>query len=261
MTNYNSSDIIPALNASDILFQEISHCLYADGTCELFQNYADIYKSNVKDLTGFDIVDGMELGKPPNYYPSILDWMNGQSFVHVGNSRYGAYTGMNEASKTMSNLYGNNSQDSFLVIPSVLESVIHGLLDEFLGNSTTKLSQCNRRSDCSTVNYCSSVYYNITTCSGKGKCVCSRARFHPAMDEAIEAQADRPTGFFKMINNDNASAIYTEPYWDPGIGVYIYRSSNTISGYSALGSGLFLSIVCIFCSLTLRKKLKSSMLF
>ena len=61
-----------------------------------------------------------------------------------------------------------------------------------------------------------------------------------ALDEALVAAPNMPTGFFEYGNNDDAgvSPVYTEPYWSPSVGVRVYRDVGPWPGVFALVAGL-----------------------
>ena len=255
-----AANLIPNLSTDDETFLTLANCLLADGNCDLLLSYGKIERINNAHVTGVDLNMGVPLRNPPNYYPSIYDADNGQGFVQVGTKRYGSYTGDEE--------YGKANTDTFLLRPSLLETSIHGMLDDFLGRGSVyadgnvaELKSCKSSEDCSSVSYCSASG-DEAICSGNSVCVCSRAHYHVALDEAIVPAPNNFTGRFLFDENDQGvSPIYTEPYWSSSVGVRVYRDAGGSSGNWALGAGLVVWVCSLVSTFLLKKKLKKEKLF
>mmetsp|Transcript_16665 Transcript_16665/g.23482 ORF Transcript_16665/g.23482 Transcript_16665/m.23482 type:complete len:789 (+) Transcript_16665:228-2594(+) len=256
-----ATNLIPELSADDETFVELSECLYAQGNCEMLKKYAAAERQRTEDETGVDLGYQTPLGSPPNYYVSVYDINNGQPFVQVGDSWYGSYTGED---------YGKNDKDFFSMRPSVLESSIRGMLDDFIGRGSTSngngededLISCKKSSSaCSDVSYCSEDG-DSAVCSGSGVCVCSRAHYHIALDEALEAAPMNSTGRFIISDDDEGvSAMYTEPYWSSSVGVRVYRDGGARAGKIALFSGLVVAATCFIVVQRLKQKMKKEKLY
>ena len=255
-----AANIVPNLSSDDETFVALANCLLTDGNCDLLLSYGKMERINSEYVTGVDLGLGIPLGNPPNYYPSVYDASNGQGFVQVGTRRYGSYTGDEE--------YGKTKTDTFLLRPSLLESSIHGMLDDFLGRGSVnadgdvaKLSSCKSSKDCASVSYCSATR-DEALCSGDGVCVCSRAHYHLALDEAIVPAPNNFTGRFLFDEDDQGmSPVFTEPYWSPSVGVRVYRDAGGSSGNWALGAGLVVWACSLLSTILLKKKLKKEKLY
>mmetsp|Transcript_1618 Transcript_1618/g.2670 ORF Transcript_1618/g.2670 Transcript_1618/m.2670 type:complete len:883 (-) Transcript_1618:55-2703(-) len=255
-----AANLVPILSTEDETFLALADCLLTDGNCDLLLSYGKMERINNEYVTGLDMGMGVPLGNPPNYYPSIYDASNGQGFVQVGTDVYGSYTGDKE--------YGKAKTDRFLLLPSLLEMSIHGMLDDFLGrgsanadgNDVAEPKSCKSSKDCSSVSYCSATG-DEALCSGDSVCVCSRAHYHLALDEAIVPAPNNITGKFLFDENDQGvSPIYTEPYWS-SIGVRVYRDAGGSSGNWALGAGLIVWLCSLVSTFLLKKKLKKEKLY
>uniref|UniRef100_A0A7S4IVG1 Nicastrin n=2 Tax=Odontella aurita TaxID=265563 RepID=A0A7S4IVG1_9STRA len=272
-----ASDLIPALSSSDDTLEKLARCLLEDGNCDFLVQYGKVERANIKQDTGTDLGMGTPLGTPPTYYPGVYDSSNGQGFVQVGTGRYGSYTGEEE--------YGKSNADAFLLRPSLLESAVHGLLNDFLGRGGSassgedgeegdgdgedELISCEGTDDCSSVPYCSSSPADRAVCTGSKKCVCSRSNYHPALDEALIPAPNNFTGFFLVRDgedeNDDAdegvSAMYTEPFWSWKVGVTVYRDAGGKSGNWALGMGLAVAIGCATSAWLVKARLGKEKLY
>lgn len=263
-----AANLVPELAADDETFVALADCLLVDGNCDLLLSYGKMERINSEQVTGNDLGIGVPLGTPPNYYPSVYNADNGQGFVQVGTKRYGTYTGDEE--------YGKADTDTFLLRPSLLEMSIHGMLNDFLGrgsaasnadgeaandDATPELKSCKGYNDCKSVSYCSAAG-DEAVCSGGNVCVCSRAHYHVALDEAIVPAPNNFTGWFLFSENDQGvSPVYTEPYWSPDVGVRVYRDAGDKSGDWALGAGLIVSAVSILSTVLLKRRLKKEKLY
>jgi hypothetical protein len=78
--------------------------------------------------------------------------------------------------------------------PRALENTIHGLFNDYLGrgsSSSFNATTCKKLTDCETVQgICQGNFLDSVTCSGSGVCVCVRAHFHLALDEALDASVN-----------------------------------------------------------------------
>lgn len=225
-----ASSLIAELDENDGSLISFSNCLLYNGECEDLQRFASIRASNEVSKTGFSAISqGASLGKPPNYYVGVYNIMYGQPFVQVGDARYGRYDGKD---------FGKNNDDAIGKQPTALENAIHGLLDEFLGrgSSTFAEKKCKKQADCDVVEFCEN--QEFPTCTGGGVCVCSRARFHRALDESLEAAVNMPTGYFIVSDNDaGVSPMFTEPFWSSNVGVRVYRDVGPLPGLLTLVAG------------------------
>jgi nicastrin len=150
------------------------------------------------------------------------------------------------------------------MVPHQLELLIHGLLDDYLGRGRVPQDgsvKCSKLSDCEDVQYCKD-YGERTTCTGGGICVCSRAHYHVALDEALQPAANKPTGYFELKSGEaGVSPIYTEPYWSNDVGVRIYRDVGWLPGFFTLVGGLAAGGVSLFSAFVLKVGLKKEKLY
>jgi len=231
------------------LLTDLHHCLFEDGSCELFRSYDKVELANEKERTGLDLSTMFyrsPLGTPPNYYVSVLDASRGQPLVLVGSLLYGSYT---------KDEYGKKDSDAFVLLPTTLASSIKGLLNSFLGTLDDSVS-CKSSKDCSKIDDCNAV------CTGANVCVCDQAHYHLAMDEALQAASDKGPGFFVVSDEDEGiSAMYTEPYWSSSVGVRVYRVLDNKSGLVALGFGVFVAVLCVVSTTFIKRRFESEKLF
>ena len=263
------------VDSSSEIFTRLYDCLFEDGNCETFLNYGEVERANDASRTGTDLGMGVPLGTPPNYYVSIYESSNGQAFVRASGKYYGSLVGgeAGEDGEVVKN-YGDDEKDVFLVRPTLLETSIFGLLNDFLGRGSfvtsssgqdeaapPSLTKCKKSSDCSSVSYCSasdssSEEVRVPTCAG-GSCVCgSRSHYHPALDEALSPATNARPGRFVVNNNDEGtSAMYAEPYWSHYVGVRIYNDAGTTPGVYASSIGAVLATMCMGIVWRLKRKL------
>jgi nicastrin len=251
-----AANLIPEFSSSDSTLQELGSCLFYNGECDLLQKYAAMETANERIITGVNLNVGYPLGTPPNYYVSVYNRYYGQPFAQVGEYIYGAYDGED---------YGKTTSDAITMQPRLLESAIHGLLDDFLGHGgkmeTVGAKSCKKVSDCANVDYCYATGDSVT-CSGSGVCVCRRAHFHMALDEALLAAKNKPTGYFEIDEDDQGiSAMYTEPYWSNSVGVRVYRDVGMLPGFFTLVAGAAIAGVSMFAAFVLRVGLKKEKLY
>ena len=84
-----------------------------------------------------------------------------------------------------------------------------------------------------------------------------------ALDEALVAAVNEPTGFFQL-NEDvdtGISPVYTEPFWSPSVGVRVYRSVGPLPGILMLVVGVAVSATSFFAALVLKVGLKKEKLY
>jgi nicastrin len=206
-----AKSLIPELASDDASLVELAHCLLYDGNCDLIKKYSAMETANENFRTGWNTESADPLGTPPSFYVGVCNGYYGQPYVAVGNEIYGAYNGSD---------FGKQDTDAISSTPRQLESAVRGLFNDFLGrgsmsgsNGDSYLSNCKKLADCAKVEYCGS-YGDTVTCTGSGKCVCKRAHYHVALDEALLAAENKPTGYFEINANDKGiSPIYTEPFW------------------------------------------------
>ncbi|CAB9526438.1 Nicastrin [Seminavis robusta] len=251
-----ASQWIGELSSSDETLNILANCLFKDGNCDYLKKYNSMERENDKARTGFSYGSGYPLGTPPNYYVGVYNINYGQPFVQVGDSVYGAYDG---------DKYGNRGADAFGIQPTLLESAIRGMLNDFLGRGSNlnggSAQECSKPSDCDNVQYCQK-NDDHAVCTGGGKCVCARSHFHLALDEALEAKPGMGTGYFVQSENDNEiSAVYTEPYWSNDVGVRVYRDVGQIPGVVTLGVGAVVSGLCVLAAFVLKVGLKKEKMY
>ena len=276
-------DLIPdEIDPDDDWFMELADCFLINGGCNLFAQYERTTRSNMGDKTGDDPGRLQSLGTPPNYYPGIYVPTYGQPYVRVGGNVYGSYEVKNGKE------YGKQRDDSFHLIPSLLEAAVAGLLDDYIGrggfseddndddvdnlNNDDKIyrPKCKSYKDCrgSKVSGLCISAGDVTTCSGTGWCVCSRSRFHPAVDSAFKPEVGMSGGVYVVSSEENddgndevLTAMYTEPYWSADIGITVYRMDNGNDGIWALISGCVMLGSWIAGVFVLRKKLMRDKLY
>jgi nicastrin len=255
-----AKNLIPELSYNDATLIEISNCFLYNGNCDMIMKYSSMEALNEKLRTGIGIDIGESLGTPPNYYVGTYSYSRGQPYVQVGDEIYGAYNGSD---------YGKSSKtDNIIVQPKQLESTIYGLFNDFLGrgsvSSDTTTTSCKKLSDCSNIeSICKNNAYDIATCSGSGVCVCVRAQYHIALDEALQPMDQMTTGYFYInaTNDAEVSPIYTEPYWSASVGVRIYRDGSAVPGFISLFVGLGVGAISFFGALVLKVGLKKEKLY
>lgn len=232
----------------------MANCFYKDGQCEMIRKHASTQASNMQSQTGVSIGQGESLGIPPNYYASVYHGYYGQPFAYVGDKIYGAYDG---------DQFGQHSSDSISLQPRALLNALYGFLNDFLGRSSADFEEvkCRRVNDCSDVGFCAP-YNEKPTCTGAGVCVCDRARFHVALDEALKPAANKPTGYFEFDEYDSGvSPAYTEPNWSQFVGVRVYRDVGPIPGLITLAVGAVVMALSICSAFVLRVGLKKEKLY
>ena len=251
-------DLLPnAASSSSNTFENLYNCLFIDGNCETFLNYASVESANDAIRTGYNLGIGQPLGTPPNYYVSVYNHENGQGFVAASGFKYGAMDPSAEDKEDYVKDYGEDENDAILIRPSLLEMSLNGLLNDFLGRGSfvdgkADLVDCSSSNDCSSVSYCSSSG-SENVCAG-GKCVCgSRSHYHPALDEAILPVANQAPGWFSIDDNDQGvSAMITEPFWSSFVGVRAFEDAGEGVGvYVSIAGALFTSI-CLFVTYRLK---------
>jgi len=251
-----AAQYIGELSSSDETLKKLAHCLFKDGNCDYLSKYNQMERKNDKDQTGFSYGSGSPLGTPPNYYTGVYNINYGQPFVQVGDNVYGAYNGKK---------YGQRNTDSFGIQPTLLESSIRGLLNDFLGRGSGSggdgLKSCSKPSDCSNVDYCQT-NGDRATCTGGGQCVCVRAHFHMALDEALVAKPGKGTGYFVQSEDDQGiSPIYTEPFWSNDVGVRVYRDVGALPGVVTLIVGVAMFGLCAMAAFVLKVGLKKEKMY
>ena len=241
---------------NDVLVQ-LAECLFWDGNCKYLNKFASMEAANERSRTGFQVGSGTSLGKPPKFYTGVYNMFNGQPFVQVGDQVYGAYNGAD---------YGKRKTDAVGVQPKLLEQAIRNMLHDFLGRGsgnggTSNLKSCSKLSDCSNTGYCSATG-DSATCSANKVCVCVRAYYHLAKDEAIVPALNNSTGFFTFSSGDTGnSPIYTEPYWSSDVGVRMFRETNKSPGFITLAFGFVVLIVCFFMTVVVKVSMKKEKVY
>jgi nicastrin len=253
-----AKNLIPELSSSDSTLVELANCFLYDGNCNLIAKYSAMEAANERSRTGNIVQSGSSLGTPPSYYVGPYSGSYGQPFVQVGDKVYGAYNGSD---------FGKKSSDAISMQPRQVEGAIHALFNDFLGRGSTSSTgsnsplSCKKWADCVGVDYCLASG-DTATCSGSGQCVCQRAHYHVALDEALLPAENMPTGYFVINDNDaGSSPIYTEPFWSPSVGVRVYREVGVLPGVITLASGLAVGATSLFGALMLKVGLKKEKLY
>jgi nicastrin len=238
----------------DDVLVEMAECFYDNGQCALINKYASIQASNMNSLTGVSFDRGESLGVPPNYYVSVFSGLYGQPIAYVGDKSYGAYDGEE---------FGNHGSDTISQQPRAVTNAIYGLLNDFLGRSSVNFEEvsCRRVNDCDSAGFCDA-YNEKATCSGGGLCVCDRARYHSALDEAIKPAVGKTTGYFEFDEYDaGISPVYTEPNWSVSVGVRVYRDVGPLPGLVTLAVGAVVMALSVCSTFVLRVGLKKEKLY
>jgi nicastrin len=272
--NLIASDVI---DENDSTAQSLYKCLFVDGNCEFLSIYAKVKYVNDVKRTGVDLGSPTMLGNPPSYYVSIYYPYLNQASVQVGGQWFGAYDPTQEREQTEGSTstttatypaYGESKNDVILMNPSGLEAALHGLLNDFLGRSSAgdaTLKSCSTNQGCqSGVDYCSADNLEYATCTGGLVCVCSRAHYHDAVDEALEAKPNEFPNKFDIVddndNNGGVSALYTEPYWSSSVGVKVYRKAGENVNKYVIGFGAATAIISFGLSFVLKRELTKAKL-
>jgi len=248
-------DLIPnGASYEDEDLVAMAECFYYDGQCDLISGHASTQASNIKATTGISVGRGESLGIPANYYVSVYHGNYGQPFAYVNNNQYGAYDG---------NDFGSHGTDGVGLQPRALINALIGFLNDFLGRSSANFEEvtCRRMIDCKDVEFCDT-YSEKATCTGSGVCVCERARYHVALDEALKPAVNKPTGYFEFDENEaGISPVYTEPNWSQFVGVRVYRDAGPIPGFVTLAIGAVVMALSICSAFVLRVGLKKEKLY
>ena len=253
-STYAKNIISDELSADNLMLRELADCLLINGNCNLLEKYAAMDVSNEASRTGFDLDVGEGLApnqaSTPNYYVGAYSINQGQPFVRVGSDLFGAYNG---------NDYGKNSHDAVGMQPKLLQQALRNLLNTFLGKcsmidssgNAMSARKCSSSSDCSSVSYCSTSA-DSSVCSAQKVCVCRRAHWHIALDEALNPSPNNVTGLFDFAQDETGlSPLWTEPFWND-IGVYMYRYTESNPGYIVLAAGVVVvGIVYVVTVLTI----------
>eukprot|EP00339_Tiarina_fusa_P008844 CAMPEP_0117078572 /NCGR_PEP_ID=MMETSP0472-20121206/55412_1 /TAXON_ID=693140 ORGANISM="Tiarina fusus, Strain LIS" /NCGR_SAMPLE_ID=MMETSP0472 /ASSEMBLY_ACC=CAM_ASM_000603 /LENGTH=793 /DNA_ID=CAMNT_0004805395 /DNA_START=184 /DNA_END=2565 /DNA_ORIENTATION=+ len=246
-----AADVIGELSSSNEILLELADCLFVDGNCKKLKKYAAMEAANERSRTGIDISEGASLGSPPNFYTGVYNINSGQPFVRVGDKYYGAYNGEN---------YGSRSSDAFGVQADMLEQALRNMLNDFLGRGafqdqygdSISPSSCSKHSDCNGISYCKSTG-DSATCSASKVCVCNRAYYHQALDEALVPAVNNYTGYFEVSSSDaGLSPMWTEPYWSSDVGVRMYRVAKSNPGYITLVFGGISLALCFFIAVLVK---------
>lgn len=252
---YYAKNKIPELSYQDESLVELSNCLFYDGSCNLISKYSDVETANARASTGLALGSGVAFPNPPSFYVGVYNHYYGQPFVQVGDNTYGAYDG---------NDFGKKNSDAVAIVPPQLESALHGMFNDFLGrgsNANAKSTSCKKASDCANVDICQADG-DAATCTGSGVCVCKRAHYHVALDEALVAAANEFPGHFRISDDDREiSPIFVEPYWSSSVGVRVYRDVGSLPGFFTLVAGLVVGAVSMFSALVLKVGLKKEKLY
>ena len=243
---------IGALDYEDETFVELAQCLHLNGNCKMLEKYASLEAKKDKGRTGFQgLSAGKTLGSPPNYYVGVYSADYGQPFVRVGKNFYGAYDG---------DAYGKSSTDAVGMQPKLLPQAVRGLLNHFLGQGSASTKDgsssysprtCHQESDCKGVSYCGA-QGDSATCTGGKVCVCSRAFYHIALDEAVEPASQKATGFFETSYDEGVSPLWAEPYWSNEVGIKMFRVAEARQGFLSLAAGGICLAACFFLAVIVK---------
>lgn len=251
---YAMNAIPDAANYEDEELVAMANCFYYDGQCDLIKNHATAQANNMYAKTGISVGRGESLGMPPNYYVSVYHGNYGQPFASVNNNWYGAYDGKD---------FGTHGSDAIGLQPRALVNALYAFLNDFLGRSSPNFEEvsCRRSTDCQDVGFCAT-YNEEATCTGSGVCVCGRARYHVAVDEALKPAANKPTGYFQFTEDDGGvSPAFTEPNWSQSVGVRVYRDAGPIPGMVTLAIGAVIMALSVCSAFVLRVGLKKEKLY
>ncbi|GKY99432.1 hypothetical protein MPSEU_000897800 [Mayamaea pseudoterrestris] len=255
-----AANLIPELSESDSTLKQLANCLYQNAGCSLIRTYASVEMANERARTGLGLGSGVAFdsnGRQPNYFSGVYNGYYGQPFVQVGDGIYGAYDGRD---------YGKKQTDAVGIVPRQLSSALRGILNDFLGrgkikSTGAKFITCEKLSDCDDVEYCPN-NNETPTCTGGGVCVCGRAHYHMALDEALQPANGMPTGYFEVSASDEGlTPIWTEPFWSNDVGVQIYRQVGWMPGFFTLVAGLAAAGISMFGAFVLKVGLKKEKLY
>lgn len=250
-----AANAIGELAANDEDLVALADCLLYNGECSMLKDFSSMEVSNDRIRTGVNVGSPNSLGNPPNYYVGVYNRYYGQPFVSIGDQFYGAYNGDD---------FGNKNSDAIHMLPEALESAIRGLFNDFLGRGSNQggdFVECTSDSNCANVDYCGA-YGDRATCTGRGQCVCSRAQYHVALDEALLPAENKAPGYFIVNENDEGqSAMYTEPYWSNSVGVRVYRDAGWLPGFLTLAGGAGAFALSLFSAFVLRVGLRKERLY
>ena len=250
-----AKNLIGEMSYDDADLVALANCLFHNGQCDLIQKYSSVDAANERIRFGRNMGSPNPMSKASNFYAGVYHRYYGQPVVAVGDQLYGAYNGKD---------YGNKDSDAIHILPEALESAIHGLFNDYLGrgsNSNGAFTSCKTISDCGNVDYCSAEG-DRATCTGGGVCVCERASYHVALDEALLPAENKPAGYFVLNGNDEGiSAMYTEPNWSNDVGVRVYRDAGWLPGFLSLAAGVAVGSASIFAAFVLRVGLKKEKLY
>lgn len=240
------------LDYQDETLVELANCLHVNGNCQMLNKYASVEAKNEKARTGFQGLDvGKALGTPPNYYVGVYSADYGQPLVRVGDKYYGSYAGQD---------YGKSSNDAVAVQPKLLPQAVRGLMNDFLGRGSASIKDgsnnysprtCHHESDCQGISYCGADG-DAATCTGGKVCVCKRAFYHIALDEAVEPAAGKTTGFFETPFDEGLTPLWSEPYWSSDVNVHMFRVAEDKQGLISLAAGGICLAACFFLGVIIK---------
>jgi nicastrin len=252
---------IGALDYQDEMLVTLANCLHVNGNCQMFNKYANMEAKNERARTGMDgLSSGEALGMPPNYYVGVYSADYGQPFVRVGNAYYGAYDG---------DKYGKSSTDAIAMQPKLLPQAMRGILNDFLGKGSSQTSDgsssytprtCNKEADCNGIKYCGKSG-DSATCTGGKVCVCKRAFYHIALDEAVEPATNNATGYFETPFDEGVTPMWTEPYWSNEVGIRMYRVSEKSPGLVSLAAGGICLGVCFVLAVMVKMGMRKEKVY
>jgi len=262
-----ATKLLPDISAEDEMLLTLSQCLFYDGNCDYLKGHVATEDSNEKYRTKMIQTMGGDknLDTPPNFNVGVYGGYLGQARIYHDNGKsksiYGSYKGDNVEKA---------SDFDVIVRLSFLETSLLGILNDFLGRGSDGMdtpTECKSTSDCLNVSYCaSSGDYAVCAGSDTKECVCSRARWHPALDPDLEPLQDQGTFLLRAMEEgdgggDGLGPIYTEPYWSADIGVSVFRASSSFMGTYVLVAGALFLAFNIMIALKLKARLTKEVLF
>eukprot|EP00587_Corethron_hystrix_P001761 CAMPEP_0113308368 /NCGR_PEP_ID=MMETSP0010_2-20120614/6830_1 /TAXON_ID=216773 ORGANISM="Corethron hystrix, Strain 308" /NCGR_SAMPLE_ID=MMETSP0010_2 /ASSEMBLY_ACC=CAM_ASM_000155 /LENGTH=765 /DNA_ID=CAMNT_0000163387 /DNA_START=334 /DNA_END=2628 /DNA_ORIENTATION=+ /assembly_acc=CAM_ASM_000155 len=215
---------VAKISSDDEVLLLMANCLFYDGKCKFLEQYESVEDENDKARVGQSLSQYEHLGTPPSFFAGVYSFMYGQPYIA---SKGGYYGSLLETDL-------KNEDWRVTAHPSVLETSILGLLNDMLGRGSKghKNITCSSTKQCQNQSICSGSDGDYAVCAGGKICVCSRARFHPALDPAFVPLEGELPGMFEMQYNetydDGSSPAYTEPFWSADVGISIFRTSAVV---------------------------------
>eukprot|EP00588_Corethron_pennatum_P012965 CAMPEP_0194281088 /NCGR_PEP_ID=MMETSP0169-20130528/19800_1 /TAXON_ID=218684 /ORGANISM="Corethron pennatum, Strain L29A3" /LENGTH=813 /DNA_ID=CAMNT_0039026043 /DNA_START=114 /DNA_END=2555 /DNA_ORIENTATION=+ len=262
-----ATKLLPDISADDEMLLTLSQCLFYDGNCDYLKGHVATEDSNENNRIEDNMFLSMEhyLDKPPNFNVGVYTNWLGQPFIRHASGKSKSYYGSYKGDDV------EDADDLDVIIRlSFLETSLLGILNDFLGRGSDGMDtpvKCKSTSDCSDVSYCaSSGDYAVCAGSNTKQCVCSRARWHTALDPDLEPLQTAGTFQLRAMDEgdgggDGLGPIYTEPYWGTDLGVSVFRASSSYMGKYVLVAGALFLVLNIVVALKLKARLTKEVLF